>query len=104
MLASDLHLLGEHRVVSTDVCLLEVLNQNITHFDELSDYEQSQVVEDCAESIKEDASGIFTEIYLGRCPQKDTRTYTLLDHGVYYEGNYIEDGDVLTIDVYKDSV
>lgn len=100
MLASELPLLSSYQLVNSDVDLLEVLAQNITDFDELSDYEQSQIVDDCKQSVKANASGISTKIYLGRCPQNDTRTYTLLDHGVFYEGDYIEDGDVLKVDTY----
>lgn len=102
MLSTELHLLSDYEVVNTDVDLLEILDNNIAHFNELGDYEQSQVVYVCKEAVKTNTAGIYTEIYLGRCPQKDTRTYTLVGYGVYDEGDYIKDGDKLGIDVFKD--
>jgi GTP:adenosylcobinamide-phosphate guanylyltransferase len=74
---SELVKLNNYVIVGNDVALKSFLTRS-TDLAELSDYELSQIVDCCKEAITENAVGVNYDVELGRSPQTDHRTYTLM--------------------------
>lgn len=86
---SELVKLNDFKIIETDIALKRFLREN-GDIGELSDYEFSEVVDCCLCAIQHKRLGVTYNIELGRSPQNDRRTYTLMSADVTDDPDNVE--------------
>lgn len=81
----ELEKLNKYKIVKEDVALREFISKG--DIGELDDYSFDEVLGKCKKAILNNNVGVNVEIELGRSPQDDERTYTLMRYDIVDSGH-----------------